>query len=49
MEKKTQREQERALLLKLHDAVNSQAELEWVKSELALLDATGAAMFGGAA
>jgi hypothetical protein len=47
MEKKTQRELERALLLKLYDAVNSQEELDWVKSELALLGAVGAV--GGAA
>ena len=46
MEKKIHREQERALLLKLHEAVNSQEELEWVNAELALLDA---AVVGGAA
>ena len=45
MEKKTQRELERALLLKLREAVNSKEEYEWVEAELAHLEADGA---GGA-
>jgi hypothetical protein len=45
MEKKTQRELERALLLKLREAVNSREEFEWVEAQLARLEANEA---GGA-
>jgi hypothetical protein len=38
MENKTLRETERALLLKLREAVNSQKEFEWVEAGLARLD-----------
>jgi hypothetical protein len=46
MENQTKRELERALLLKLREAVNSKEEYEWVEAELALLDSPQA---GGAA
>jgi hypothetical protein len=43
MENKSLIEQQRELLLKLREAVNSQEEFDWVEAELAHLESPGAA------